>query len=848
MRDDRHRRAIVAAILIAGLLLSWLLVAFTLVFMKKLEQEAILRQRMRASAVAEKLDDEILITEQIARAAAALVVPTPQKDRGAIEQTLLRVLGSTSPEYVYGIGAWYEPHTFSPGERYFGPYAHRAPAAPSGMVLTYEWTTASYDFHHRPWYRAGIEGRGTPVFLEPYFDTDFVYMTVAEAILDQGGAPIGVVSVDMLLPQLRQILAQARISEHEAFHVLTPKGAVLAHSDEAALLAWARESGRETACLLDLDSADLAAFEAHGRPGGVGYTVSLELPKTGWTLSLVSERAWLFADVARFRGIMLAAAGALWIGDIAACLGVRRSLRLRDLARELEQRRVIQATLRESERRLRAVLEGALHAVVGMDHRGTIVDWNLQAELIFGWSRQEALGRSLVETIVPERLREAQKRGLEASAATAGGPWLNRHLETSALRRDGTEFPIEVIVTSIPGEEGPIYYSFMADITERRCADAERQRLLEEQQRLLAHIQRRSAELQAMLDSMVDGVVTCDASRRITLINNAGLYLLGLSPGEPYSLEDVAARVEASTPDGQVAEPRELPLQSALSGVTVTEGSLVLRVLGRQTSTYLRASAAPIRDEQGQIVAAVAVLRDVTESVELNHLKDQFVKVAAHELKTPVTILKSYAQLALRQGDDNPLALRRMLEAINRGADRIDRIARDLLDVSQLYLGRLKLAEDRIDLRELLEQAVHQASASAPKHRIHLDAERSIVVHGDRERLAQVLLGLLDNAIRYSPSGGDVDVSLSVGSDEVVVTVEDHGIGIPADKQSRIFERFYRAHSGTPHDYGGMGVGLFIAAQIVARYGGRMWFESREGEGSRFMFSLSLRAGEGRST
>jgi signal transduction histidine kinase len=113
-------------------------------------------------------------------------------------------------------------------------------------------------------------------------------------------------------------------------------------------------------------------------------------------------------------------------------------------------------------------------------------------------------------------------------------------------------------------------------------------------------------------------------------------------------------------------------------------------------------------------------------------------------------------------------------------------------------------------------------------------------VRGERDRLEQVLLTLLDNAIRYSPEGGEVDVGVSVEGGEAVVSVTDRGVGIPAEKQSRIFERFYRAHTGTHYDYGGMGVGLYISREIVRRLGGKLWFESREGEGSTFRFSLPL--------
>jgi signal transduction histidine kinase len=218
--------------------------------------------------------------------------------------------------------------------------------------------------------------------------------------------------------------------------------------------------------------------------------------------------------------------------------------------------------------------------------------------------------------------------------------------------------------------------------------------------------------------------------------------------------------------------------------------------------------------------------------------------VAAHELKTPVAIMKGYAQALLRTSEEVSPRRRKMLEAVDRGANRIDGIVNDLLDVSRLLAGVLDLSSQRIDLREMVEETVDRMALNAPKHRLQVKAQ-PVVVEGDRDRLEQVLANLLDNALRYSPEGGDVVVEVTVKGREAVVSVKDEGVGIPEEKQGRIFERFYRAHTKTPYDYGGMGVGLYISREIVKRHGGRMWFESREGVGSTFAFSLLLEGSHG---
>ncbi len=178
---------------------------------------------------------------------------------------------------------------------------------------------------------------------------------------------------------------------------------------------------------------------------------------------------------------------------------------------------------------------------------------------------------------------------------------------------------------------------------------------------------------------------------------------------------------------------------------------------------------------------------------------------------------------------------------------RITSVIEDLLDISQLTAGRLELHVEPIDLPALVQAAVDETAVTAEKHRIRVVKSDPVVVHGDRERLQQVLMHLLENAVKYSPQGGDVDVAVTVAGHEAIVSVMDQGVGIPKEKQSRIFERFYSAHSGTPQDYGGMGIGLFISKEIVARHGGRMWFESppkrpgaKPAKGSVFYFALPL--------
>ncbi len=351
-----------------------------------------------------------------------------------------------------------------------------------------------------------------------------------------------------------------------------------------------------------------------------------------------------------------------------------------------------------------------------------------------------------------------------------------------------------------------------------------------------------AAELRSVLDTMVEAVLVCNAAGEIVLVNHSGLLLFGFEASEQGRLRtsELPARLQLRAVDGRPLSPDQTSFARALGGETVAAVDELMRLPGSRRDRQISVSAAPIRIDHS-VSGAVLVARDTTELRELERIKDQFLEVAAHELKTPVAVMKGFAQTLLRKGTELDDPLRRMLEAINRGADRIDTLVLDLLDVSRLAEGRLELRFEPLDLRELLETAVQQWSLTAPRHRIRVAASAPALVSGDRQRLDQVISNLLSNAVKYSPDLGEIEVGLTVSGGEAVVSVKDLGVGISQESQKHVFERFYRAHTGTPYDHGGMGVGLHISKEIIARHGGRMWFTSQEGKGSTFSFSLPLR-------
>jgi PAS domain S-box-containing protein len=351
---------------------------------------------------------------------------------------------------------------------------------------------------------------------------------------------------------------------------------------------------------------------------------------------------------------------------------------------------------------------------------------------------------------------------------------------------------------------------------------------------------RRAVELGGILDNMADAVFACDERGRITLANEAARRLAGLQPDEalPATIDDLVALLAPEDSSGRKLDKDQTPLARALAGETVSaEDELAIPARAGRL-TYLRTTATPLRDAGGAVSGALSVSRDVTDSAELERLKDQFIRLAAHELRTPVAVLRGCTQALIRTSEELPPPRRRILEGILRGVDRIERIVKALHYVSEIELGRISLVPEPIDVSALVVKVVSDMSSASEAHSVHLAHTDPAIVRGDRERLRQVVTTLVDNAIRYSPRGGDIDIEVRRSDRDVVVSVRDRGLGIPMNQRPRIFQRLYRAQVGT--DDGGMGLGLFVAKAIIDHHGGRIWFESKEGEGSTFSFSLPL--------
>ncbi len=247
-----------------------------------------------------------------------------------------------------------------------------------------------------------------------------------------------------------------------------------------------------------------------------------------------------------------------------------------------------------------------------------------------------------------------------------------------------------------------------------------------------------------------------------------------------------------------------------------------------------------------------ATNRDLQEQIaerkRLEAQKDEFIAIASHELRTPLTAIKGYAKLALRQvestGDERFI---RTLQIVSDKADQLARLMNVMLDVSRIQHASLPLEPEPFDLRDLVSEAVTSMKLIAPDFTFNVAMPMKLVrIEADRQRIEQVMINLLENAIKYTGklTGADprIEVYMDLYDNEVVTSVRDYGVGIPLEQQDQVFSRFFRASNVTSarFPYPGMGLGLFIAHEIVNRHGGRIWVESAVESGSTFSFALPL--------
>ena len=347
----------------------------------------------------------------------------------------------------------------------------------------------------------------------------------------------------------------------------------------------------------------------------------------------------------------------------------------------------------------------------------------------------------------------------------------------------------------------------------------------------------------AIVEGITDAVIVFDPEDRVTSANPAVERVLGL-PLESFlgtRLHDIVAQEGRS----EIAESALAVFTAFVSSKQrIQQGVSLAECKFELNDKVIDASFAPVARQKGEPLDIVAVFRDVTRQARIERLKEEFISVAAHELKTPMTALQGYIELLLSEsaGQVTPIQ-ERFLQIIKTNVERLAELANNLLDVSRIEAGMVQLQIQELHLSDLVDEVVVTFQAEIERKGLTFIVEVPgdlPVVWGDRGRLVQLLSNLMSNACKYTPGGGQVGLMARQVDSLIQVDVVDTGIGITHQDQEQIFSRFFRADNPLIREIGGTGLGLSIAKSIVSLHGGEIWVDSELGRGSTFSFTLPL--------
>jgi PAS domain S-box-containing protein len=433
---------------------------------------------------------------------------------------------------------------------------------------------------------------------------------------------------------------------------------------------------------------------------------------------------------------------------------------------------------------------------------------------MYGYTAEEAVGKPITLIIPPERRSEQE----EILSKVKKGIHIN-HFETVRLRKDGRRVTISLTISPIKDTSGNLLGAskIARDITEQKKAE----------EQLHFHA--------AIIQSIHDAVIGTDADIRIISWNQGAQDLYGWKESEA-----LGKLARDFLPTAFLSPQDEQEWQEALSSKGYWTGEVTQTRKGGTLIPVLT-SLAVVKDRKGTILGTVAVNRDITERKQLEQRKDDFIALAAHELRTPVTSLKLVIQALQRrsqQSGDTHSVL--SLGTVDRQVKKLDELITSLLDVSRVQQGKLEYKKEVFPIDDFLKETVEHVQRVSPSHTIVFEGITNKQVIGDRDRIGQVLINLLTNAMKYSPQANQVIVSVKQKNASVLVSVTDFGIGIQKGQQEKIFDRFFQVNSQTGKTSPGLGLGLYISKEIIEQHHGKLWVESEEGKGAMFSFTLPV--------
>lgn len=430
-----------------------------------------------------------------------------------------------------------------------------------------------------------------------------------------------------------------------------------------------------------------------------------------------------------------------------------------------------------------------------------------------GYSKEETYLKSVRE-IRGERAYKIVRPALRK--ALDGKPMMYDHIFE---KKDGSIIYVNAKYVPHVSEAGKVegVFILLEDITDRKIAE---ERMKESEERL-----------KRLISANVIGVVISGMKGEIYEANDVYLDMVG------YTRKDLQeGRINWS----KITPPEYRKLHNRVHKEILSKGYST-----PYEKEYIRKDGGRINVLIGDVLLdkhsrrLLAYVLNISKQKELERRKDEFIALASHELKTPLTSLKMYGELVMRFSKDtlNEKSAR-LLISMDKQIDKLAELVDDLLDVSRIQSGKLLYKKENFAIDKLLKETIENLQRVSKRHTLVLHGRTGQVVRADRERIRQVITNLITNAVKYSPKADRINIALHKKHDEVMISVQDFGIGIPQNQKNKIFDRFFQVDRPMSQTYPGLGLGLFITKEILDRHKGRIWVESKKKEGTTFYFTL----------
>ena len=452
---------------------------------------------------------------------------------------------------------------------------------------------------------------------------------------------------------------------------------------------------------------------------------------------------------------------------------------------------------------------------------GIITEWNDGAENIFGYSAKETVGEN-ISLILCEAVFQKEKkiiRNLKKGNT--------EYYEAECKNKKGKQIFIYFIALPIKNETGKVIgiTQFVKDITEQKVADEKK------------------ATLASIVNSSDDAIISKTLDGMITSWNRSATKMFGFKEKEA-----IGKHISIIIPEDRISE-ETLIISNIRKGKKIDHFETI-RAAKDGTKRYISLTVSPLKDSSGKIIGASKIARDISLKIEaekqrdlytqrlkeLSDYKDEFMVMASHELKTPLTVIMANLQLLeMTMVEDSS---KEFVENTVRQVKKLSALISNLLDVSKIQAGKLILDRTLFDLNILMEEISSNLQQTTKAHLITFHKyPENLMVNADSWRIEQVLVNIIGNAIKYSPHSGNIIINATKKEENIFVDICDNGIGIPDKDIGNIFLRFYRV-SGSASTFSGSGVGLYISSEIIKSHGGKIWAESKIGKGSVFHFSI----------